>query len=100
MARAAVAAGADGILIEVHPVPEKAWSDGAQAAVARHGGRDRSGHVNTSGAVHTGRPAWRQGVGARSSAAMSAACRRRVRASCTTGSRLTMRRVSSARPSA
>lgn len=30
MARAAVAAGADGILIEVHPVPEKAWSDGAQ----------------------------------------------------------------------
>jgi 3-deoxy-7-phosphoheptulonate synthase len=30
MARAAVAAGADGILIEVHPSPEKAWSDGAQ----------------------------------------------------------------------
>jgi 3-deoxy-7-phosphoheptulonate synthase len=31
MARAAVAAGADGILIEVHPVPERAWSDGAQS---------------------------------------------------------------------
>ncbi len=31
MARAAVAAGADGILIEVHPQPEKALSDGAQS---------------------------------------------------------------------
>jgi len=31
MARAAVAAGADGLLIEVHNNPEKAFSDGAQA---------------------------------------------------------------------
>ncbi len=31
MARAAVAAGADGLLIEVHPTPEKALSDGAQS---------------------------------------------------------------------
>jgi 3-deoxy-7-phosphoheptulonate synthase len=31
MARAAAAAGADGLLIEVHPQPEKALSDGAQA---------------------------------------------------------------------
>ncbi|MCL5671366.1 MAG: 3-deoxy-7-phosphoheptulonate synthase [Acidobacteria bacterium] len=31
MARAAVAAGADGLLIEVHPDPEKALSDGAQS---------------------------------------------------------------------
>lgn len=31
MARAAVAAGADGIMVEVHPEPEKAWSDGAQS---------------------------------------------------------------------
>jgi 3-deoxy-7-phosphoheptulonate synthase len=31
MARAAVAAGADGVLIEVHPQPEKAMSDGAQS---------------------------------------------------------------------
>jgi 3-deoxy-7-phosphoheptulonate synthase len=30
MARAAVAAGADGLLVEVHPNPEKAVSDGAQ----------------------------------------------------------------------
>ena len=30
MARAAVAAGADGLLIEVHTDPDKAWSDGAQ----------------------------------------------------------------------
>src|SRR5690606_2445510 len=31
MARAAVAAGADGLLVEVHPTPEKALSDGAQS---------------------------------------------------------------------
>lgn len=30
MSLAAVAAGADGLAIEVHPDPEKAWSDGAQ----------------------------------------------------------------------
>lgn len=31
MARAAVAAGADGILVEVHPTPERALSDGGQS---------------------------------------------------------------------
>ena len=31
MARAAVAAGADGLLVEVHPNPDSAFSDGAQA---------------------------------------------------------------------
>lgn len=31
MARAAVAAGADGLIIEVHPAPEEALSDGAQS---------------------------------------------------------------------
>jgi len=31
MARAAVAAGADGILVEVHPSPDRALSDGAQS---------------------------------------------------------------------
>ena len=31
MARAAVAAGADGIMVEVHPNPEEALSDGAQS---------------------------------------------------------------------
>jgi 3-deoxy-7-phosphoheptulonate synthase len=31
MARAAVAAGADGLLIEVHPDPERALSDGVQS---------------------------------------------------------------------
>jgi 3-deoxy-7-phosphoheptulonate synthase len=31
MARAAVAAGADGLIIEVHPQPEQAMSDGAQS---------------------------------------------------------------------
>lgn len=31
MARAAIAAGADGLLIEVHPTPDRALSDGAQS---------------------------------------------------------------------
>ncbi|GAB4579215.1 MAG: 3-deoxy-7-phosphoheptulonate synthase [Anaerolineales bacterium] len=30
-ARAAIAAGADGLLVEVHPYPEQAWSDGDQS---------------------------------------------------------------------
>ncbi len=33
LARAAVAAGADGLMIEVHPRPEEALSDGAQALI-------------------------------------------------------------------
>jgi 3-deoxy-7-phosphoheptulonate synthase len=31
LARAGVAAGADGIIVEVHPDPDKAWSDGEQS---------------------------------------------------------------------
>jgi 3-deoxy-7-phosphoheptulonate synthase len=31
LSKAAVAIGADGIIVEVHPEPEKAWSDGAQS---------------------------------------------------------------------
>ena len=31
LARAALAAGADGLLVEAHPEPEQAWSDGEQA---------------------------------------------------------------------
>jgi 3-deoxy-7-phosphoheptulonate synthase len=31
LARAAVAIGADGLLVECHPKPEQAWSDGAQS---------------------------------------------------------------------
>jgi 3-deoxy-7-phosphoheptulonate synthase len=31
MARAAVAAGADGLLVEIHPDPDRALSDGAQS---------------------------------------------------------------------
>jgi 3-deoxy-7-phosphoheptulonate synthase len=31
LARAAVACGADGLLVEVHPRPEEAWSDGRQS---------------------------------------------------------------------
>src|SRR5213596_1685687 len=35
MAKAAVAAGADGLIVEVHPNPEEAWSDGAQSLTFR-----------------------------------------------------------------
>jgi len=31
MAKAAAACGADGVLVEVHEDPKKAWSDGAQS---------------------------------------------------------------------
>jgi 3-deoxy-7-phosphoheptulonate synthase len=31
LARIAVAAGADGMIVEVHPNPDKAWSDGQQS---------------------------------------------------------------------
>ncbi len=31
LARIAVAAGADGLIVEVHPIPDKAWSDGEQS---------------------------------------------------------------------
>jgi 3-deoxy-7-phosphoheptulonate synthase len=31
MARAVIAAGADGVMVEVHPDPERALSDGAQS---------------------------------------------------------------------
>jgi 3-deoxy-D-arabino-heptulosonate 7-phosphate (DAHP) synthase len=31
LARTAVAGGADGLLVEVHPNPDKAWSDGEQS---------------------------------------------------------------------
>jgi 3-deoxy-7-phosphoheptulonate synthase len=31
IAKAAVAAGADGLMLEVHPDPARAWSDGAQS---------------------------------------------------------------------
>ena len=31
MARAAVAAGADGVIVEMHPNPDRALSDGAQS---------------------------------------------------------------------
>jgi len=34
MARAAVAAGADGLIVEVHPAPEHALCDGPQALYA------------------------------------------------------------------
>jgi 3-deoxy-7-phosphoheptulonate synthase len=37
MARAAVAAGADGVMVEIHPSPDEALSDGRQALLPQHG---------------------------------------------------------------
>ena len=39
LAKAAVAAGADGLMIEVHPCPEKALSDGPQSLTFEKFGR-------------------------------------------------------------
>jgi 3-deoxy-7-phosphoheptulonate synthase len=39
MARAAIAAGADGLLIEVHPDPDKALCDGAQSLLPEQFGQ-------------------------------------------------------------
>jgi 3-deoxy-7-phosphoheptulonate synthase len=58
MSKAAVAAGADGLILEVHPKPDEAWSDGRQSlkperfarlveemvAVAQAVGRDIAGN--------------------------------------------------------
>jgi 3-deoxy-7-phosphoheptulonate synthase len=63
MARAAIAAGADGLMIEVHPDPERALSDGAQSLypdqfdtlmdqigiIARAIGREVAGPVTAAG---------------------------------------------------
>jgi 3-deoxy-7-phosphoheptulonate synthase len=38
MALAAAAAGADGVIVEVHPDPDHAWSDGPQALTPAHFG--------------------------------------------------------------
>ena len=45
LARAAVAIGADGIIVEVHPCPEKAISDGAQSLTIQ-GFRDLMGQLS------------------------------------------------------
>jgi 3-deoxy-7-phosphoheptulonate synthase len=39
MAKAALAAGADGLIIEVHPNPEEAYSDGPQSILPEEFGR-------------------------------------------------------------
>ncbi|MEO6334300.1 MAG: 3-deoxy-7-phosphoheptulonate synthase [Pyrinomonadaceae bacterium] len=41
--RAAIAIGADGVIAEVHPDPEKAWSDGAQSLTFENFGELMSG---------------------------------------------------------
>jgi 3-deoxy-7-phosphoheptulonate synthase len=65
MARAAVAAGADGLMVEVHPDPERALSDGAQSlypaqfeelmtqisVIAQAIGRELAPEVHPAGAV-------------------------------------------------
>jgi 3-deoxy-7-phosphoheptulonate synthase len=36
LSRAAIAVGADGVIVEVHPEPDKAWSDAAQTISPQH----------------------------------------------------------------
>jgi len=55
MSKAAVAAGADGLILEVHPCPERALSDGAQsldlpgfAALMKELGREPSRDVKAA----------------------------------------------------
>src|SRR5262249_40230011 len=50
MARAAIAAGADGLLVEVHPAPETALSDGAQSLTPR-AFRDLADQIRRTAAV-------------------------------------------------
>jgi len=52
MARAAVAAGADGLIIEVHPDPERALSDGAQSLYPAQFAELMSDIRAIAGAVH------------------------------------------------
>jgi 3-deoxy-7-phosphoheptulonate synthase len=67
MARAAVAAGADGVMVEVHPTPERALSDGGQslypdqfASLVREL-RAIAGAIGRSVAVPAGTPAHARG---------------------------------------
>ena len=85
MARAAVAAGADGLIVEVHPNPDRALSDGGQSlfpdqfgAPRARGARDRGGDRPVHRAAARNRP-----VGAR--VALQA---RRTRAPRNTGARM------------
>lgn len=51
MAMAGVACGADGIMIEVHPKPEEAWSDGDQSITYKNLDAVLEGIKNVAGAV-------------------------------------------------
>ncbi len=51
IAKAAVAAGADALMIEVHPDPSKAWSDGAQSLTFEHFGALMKELSSIAGAV-------------------------------------------------
>ena len=55
LGRAALAAGADGLLVEAHPDPEEAWSDGEQA-IDLHHLRSLVGDVRRAAIVQPGRP--------------------------------------------
>ena len=68
VARAGIAAGADGLIVEVHPHPEDAWSDGAQSLKPERfaqlvtAGWLRHRRANTP-ARRSGRLAWRSSPG-------------------------------------
>ena len=51
VSRAAIAAGADGLLVEVHPNPEEALSDGDQSLLPEKFGKMMKGLVKIAEAV-------------------------------------------------
>jgi 3-deoxy-7-phosphoheptulonate synthase len=104
MARAGVAAGADGLLIEVHCDPDKAWSDGAQSlypgAVRAPDGRaarDRAGDRAVAAAAEAG--GGRRALTRRCPAPSTASCTVRT-ASAGCGRRCSARTTASSPPPA
>ena len=51
LARAGIAAGADGVMVDVHPHPEQALVDGAQALNGAVAGRAGRGRDDAAGAA-------------------------------------------------
>ncbi len=79
LAKAAVAAGADGLIIEVHPDPDRAWSDGPQSLDPKMFAdlmRDLSGYAALEGRTLAA-PRWRD-IAARSWATPVAAYRDQI----------------------
>ena len=80
LARVAVAAGADGLIVEVHPNPDKAWSDGEQSLTFAEFDEMMSSlepYIALRGAMRRQSPRWRlldEGLGQSCCALWHARC--------------------------